>query len=262
MERKTGLYLVAVALVGIFTIILVFTGLSPASPAQPGPGDGLTRDEYLRISPPPPEDLQGSFTAGSIVLRWDPPLPVAVPHDYSDAITGYSVYRGTIPDRLLYYATTRNLTFTDSALETDTRYMYTVRAVHEGGVESEPSLMVTIRAAGPGQEEELTFEDQVKITPPPPRNLAGTYSGNRITLHWDAPAPVTLPHDYNDTPAGYTIYRGTTPGTISYYATTPYPFFTDREVSGSTAYTYEVTARFDGDRESSPSEEVTVKTTV
>jgi len=107
----------------------------------------------------------------------------------------------------------------------------------------------------------LSYQEHLKVTPPPPRNLAGMFAGDRMTLRWDAPAPVTVPHDYGDTITLYKIYRGTTPDTVSSYASTKDLTFTDRDISGSTQYAYEVTAFFGGEVESAPSAEIVVRIT-
>ncbi len=106
----------------------------------------------------------------------------------------------------------------------------------------------------------LTFEEERRIHPPPPRNLRGTFAGGRIELSWDAPERVTIPHNYNDSVRSYTIYRGTTPGNLARVASTPNLLFSDRSVYGDTRYVYEITAMHEGSLESVPSEEIVVWT--
>lgn len=261
MKPKTAFYLIALALIaGVILILAIYVPSSKPAASRNG-NDGLTYDEHLRISPPAPENFQGRYSNGSVALRWDAPVPVTIPHDYSDTITGYSVYRGTASDPVTFYAETRDLKFTDSEITGNARYVYSVRAVHEGNVESDPTGVIIVQSVSEGGVEGLSFEEYLKTTPPPPRNLAGTRSGDRITLRWDAPEPVPSPHDYNDTIVGYRIYRGTTPETLSLYATTKDRIFTDSAITGSTTFTYEVTVLVGGDMESSPCEEITVKMT-
>lgn len=261
MKSRVGLVIYVLVSVLAILVVMVYMGQVQKAPVSEEKPEGeLTYEEHLRTSPPPLKNLKGSFNRDYIILHWDAPVPVTIPHDYSDTLTGYRIYRGTVPGSVSYYATTRNLTFTDRSLSGSQSFVYVVTAVYVGGVESDPADEVIVQIMSSGQNG-LTLEEYLKTTPPPPRNLAGTRSGDHISLHWDAPEPVPSPHDYDDTIVGYRIYRGITPETLSLYATTKDRFFTDSAISGSTTFTYEVTALVGGDMESSPSEEITVKTT-
>lgn len=118
------------------------------------------------------------------------------------------------------------------------------------------------KAPAPGRNDTgLSYQEHLKVTPPPPRNLAGTFARDRIALRRDAPAPMTVPHDYGDSITLYKIYRGTAPDTVSLYTSTKDLMFTDRNLSRSRVFAYEVTALFGGEVESAPSAEIVVRIT-
>jgi len=260
MKTRKGLYFLALVLIFAIIGILIFFAQAPKPPTQQNLTEELTYEEHLRTTPPQLENFRGSYKTDHVELQWDAPAPVTVPHDYGDTIILYKIYRGTTPEKVSSYASTKDLTFTDRAIAGSTQYAYEVTAVYEGGVESDPTKEVIVQVPST-QPEELTYQEHLKITPPPPRNLAGTFSGDRITLRWDAPKPVTVPHDYSDTITLYKIYRGTTPDTVSSYASTKDLTFTDRNLSGSRVFAYEVTALFGGEVESTPTGEVIVRIT-
>ena len=62
-------------------------------PASPGPE--LSYQEDLGIHPPPPCNLKATKTANGIDLQWDLPPKVPVPHQYSDKVLFYKIYRRT-----------------------------------------------------------------------------------------------------------------------------------------------------------------------
>ena len=114
----------------------------------------------------------------------------------------------------------------------------------------------TTKSDGPG----LTYEEQLRVHPPPPRNLNGTFQADHIELRWDVPETVKVPHNYSDIIAQYKIYRGTSVDNMSYLASTVSPTFKDFNISGSPQYAYEVTAVHEGSTESVPSQEIIVQT--
>jgi hypothetical protein len=112
----------------------------PTSTARPQPvttQPGLTADESLRINPPAPRNVRvQQAVAGRVVLTWDEPPPVAVPHTYSDRVVGYRVYRRA-PNGLESepIGTTGERTFTDDTVRSGQRYAYQVSSIRERDLE-------------------------------------------------------------------------------------------------------------------------------
>lgn len=138
--------------------IILVLGISLLSgctttPAIPKPGPivtgttGLTYEEYLRTHPPPPLNVQGTLKGEYIELRWDVPKTVTVPHNYSDTITHYKIYRGTTTEDMSSLASISGLTFKDYNISGSTRYVYEITAVHDGGVESAPSEGIRVQVS-------------------------------------------------------------------------------------------------------------------
>lgn len=75
----------------------------------------------------------------SIILRWDRPETVTIPHNYSDIIIQYRIYRGTSEQDMSYLTSTANMTFKDTGISYNQKYIYEITAVHEGNTESVPS---------------------------------------------------------------------------------------------------------------------------
>lgn len=105
---------------------------------------GLTYEESLRINPPPPRNLTGEFKIDYIELHWDIPEKVTIPHNYSDIITNYKIYKGIREEDMSYLTSTSELTFKDSNISQDSQYVYEITAVYEGGSEGLPSLEVIV----------------------------------------------------------------------------------------------------------------------
>jgi fibronectin type 3 domain-containing protein len=124
----------------------VDTPSAPASTAtEPSTtSGGLTYEENLRINPPPPRNLTGTHTSGLIILSWDIPEKVNIPHNYSDINIQYKIYRGTIEQNMSYLASTSGLTFRDTDITNNQKYFYEITAVHDGVIESVPTQAVII----------------------------------------------------------------------------------------------------------------------
>lgn len=98
---------------------------------------GLTADESLRINPPAPRNVRvQQAVAGRVVIAWDEPPPVAVPHTYSDRVVGYRVYRRA-PNGLEFepIGTTGERTYTDDTARSGQRYGYQVSSIRERDLE-------------------------------------------------------------------------------------------------------------------------------
>lgn len=110
------------------------------------------------------------------------------------------------------------------------------------------------------QKSSVTYEEELRIHPPPPRNFGGVLMQDYIELHWDVPETVNVSHNYSDIISHYNIYRGTRIEDISYLTSTSDLIFKDFNISGSSQYIYEVTAVHEGSTESVPSSEVIIST--
>lgn len=116
-------------------------GIQPEiQPGRPdtGPG-GISYEENLRINPPAVRNLAAEATSEGILLTWEAPPEVTVPHSYSDEIFGYKIYRRAEGEplsgrRLL--AETQELRYLDASAATGMTYYYTVTALHDHDVES------------------------------------------------------------------------------------------------------------------------------
>ncbi len=108
--------------------------------ARPGgSGPGISYEENLRINPPAVQNLTAAVQADGILLTWDAPPAVSVPHSYSDNILGYRVYRraqgSVLSDRALL-AETDETRYLDASAEPGVEYFYTVTALNERNLES------------------------------------------------------------------------------------------------------------------------------
>ncbi len=72
----------------------------------------------------PPVLLTANVVDQSVELNWNPPF-------YKLKVVNYKVYRNGN-----FLASTYNLTFTDTGIEKDSTFYYTVKAIYSGGVES------------------------------------------------------------------------------------------------------------------------------
>jgi len=259
MGNRTKAYILIVIM--ILAISAFFVPGCTLSSRKPG----SSYEELLKIIPPPPLNLSGMFKGDHIELRWDTPETVNFHHGYSDVITGYIIYKGTNANIVAYLATTAELTFKDSAISGSPQYAYEVTALHQGNTESIPSQDVIVRTSIPTPMVALSgisYEEQMRILPPPPRTINGTCKVDHIELRWDVPETVRVPHGYSDVITGYKIYKGTSVDKMSYLATTADLNFKDFDISGSPQYAYEVTAVHQGSTESVPSQEIFVRTTI
>jgi hypothetical protein len=112
-------------------------------PTAPG-NSGLSLEESLRINPPPPTELKAVRTAEGIQLSWAPPPPVTVPHDYSDKVAYYKVYRRTDGSQFAFLAQTPQLLYLDRSAQAGIRYDYTVTAMLDDTNESLQPDEVTV----------------------------------------------------------------------------------------------------------------------
>ena len=145
MKTRKGLYFLALVLIFAIIGILIFFAQAPKPPTQQNLTEELTYEEHLRTTPPQLENFRGSYKTDHVELQWDAPAPVTVPHDYGDTIILYKIYRGTTPEKVSSYASTKDLTFTDRNLSGSRVFAYEVTALFGGEVESTPTGEVIVR---------------------------------------------------------------------------------------------------------------------
>ncbi len=117
----------------------------------PTPGEGLSYEEFRRTTPPPPQSLQAEALEEGILLKWSAPEAVESPHNYSDQIIHYNIYRRTEDTdfQLLDSTSCSCLSYLDRAVKAGVTYYYAVSAVHEGPAEGERTEEVSVTAIGP-----------------------------------------------------------------------------------------------------------------
>ncbi|WP_283135245.1 glycosyl hydrolase family 18 protein [Rhizohabitans arisaemae] len=182
------------------------------------------------IAPSVPQNLRSGApsTSSTISLAWNASTD-------NVGVTGYEVSRGGSP-----LPTVTGTTFTDSGLNADTPYTYTVRARDAAGNWSAVSTSVTIRTAVSNDP----------IAPSIPQNLrsGGPSSSSTISLAWNASTD-------NVGVTGYEVSRGGSP-----LPTVTGTTFTDSGLSPDTPYTYTVRARDAAGNWSGQSTSVTLRT--
>lgn len=193
--------------------------------------DGQGRESALSASvsattalprlPSPPTGLTVSeATTTTVTLRWTAP---------SGGCVAYGLYRNGA-----LVAKPTATTFTDQGLTAGTTYAYQISSMDAHGRES-------------GLSAAVTAETSLPAPPSAPTDLKATQTTTTtVTLQWSAPSGGCV---------AYGVYRN---GSLVAKSTTT--TFTDRDLTASTAYAYQVTA-FDGyGRESAPSSSVSATT--
>ena len=197
-------------------------------------------------APMAPSDVQATAGNRQVTLHW------RAPGEFTDGnpVKGelkYLVLRSVGSEGQPTVVTREPLTatsYTDTGLENETDYRYTVRAVR-----------VDARATVPGAPSAVVAAKPVETRrPTPPRNLVVIPSAGALRLAW-SPSPEA-------SVALYAIYRATGTDAPIRVGTTPSgsTTFTDRDVRRGTTYRYTVTAVDNASRpnESGPSNEVSV----
>src|SRR5207249_4956512 len=114
-------------------------------------------------------------------------------------ITGYNVYRGVAAGSLTLLSSHGNvLTYQDAGLTNGVAYYYQVSAQTAAG-------------EGPRSSEVAATP---RTQPSAVLNLLATAGAGRVVLTWDAPIS-----DGGATVSGYSVYRGTAPGSSALFAT-------------------------------------------
>jgi len=117
-----------------------------SGPGKVPGGPGISFEENLAINPPPVQNLSAQAQAGGILLTWEAPPTVTLPHRWEDAVLGYKVYRRTADTRLAFLADTPDTQYMDETAEPGVEYFYTITALHAHNVEStRPDVVSAVR---------------------------------------------------------------------------------------------------------------------
>jgi len=179
----------------------------PTSPTQPttptSPGTNK------------PTDLRASTTSNSVTLTWT-----------GDATTTYDVLRGEDGVKI---GSVKGNTFTDSGLNANTPYVYSVRG--PGGTTPQLTAIPGSASTTTGAPPASSTSAPASSTAPPasgtPSNLRKTgQTASTITLSWNGPAT-----------ASYDVLRGEAGDKIATVVSTT---FTDIGLLGGTPYVYSI----------------------
>ncbi|WP_336204347.1 glycosyl hydrolase family 18 protein [Nonomuraea sp. LPB2021202275-12-8] len=182
-------------------------------------------------APSVPGNLRSTdVTASSVSLAWNASTD-------NVGVTGYEIYRGGT-----LITTVTGTTHTDTGLNANTAYTYTVRARDAAGNRSANSTATTATTTGGGGGD--------TTAPSVPGNLRSTdVTASSVSLAWNASTD-------NVGVTGYEIYRG---GTL--ITTVTGTTHTDTGLNANTAYTYTVRARDAAGNRSANSTATTATTT-
>lgn len=106
--------------------------------------------------PTAPYDLRVVNGSDSIYLSWEAPIK-----DGGQPITGYAIYRGVMPDIMVYYRTVNATSFNNSNLGTGMTYYYKVAAVNAIGTGPSTDTLNGTTAPLPPPEEEASLIWQI-----------------------------------------------------------------------------------------------------
>jgi titin len=152
---------------------------------QAGPGERSSEASVIpspdAIPPSAPLNLMATFGDGRVTLIWDPPA-----NNGGSPITGYKVYRGSVPGGAAYLRTIANVEYiVDSGLVNGQIYYYSLSALSsagEGGLSLEASATPAAR-------------------PDAPYGLVAVPGNAQVHLEWSAPGDNGAPIVY------YIVYR-------------------------------------------------------
>ena len=196
-----------------------------------GPGSGYLNDTWAydfntnawtsMDHPVPlsaPQRLTTSPGNTQVRLDWQAPASTG-----GSTITGYNVYRGVAAGSLTLLSSLGNvLTYQDAGLTNGVAYYYQVSAQTAAG-------------EGPRSSEVAATP---RTQPSAVRNLLATAGAGRVVLTWDAPIS-----DGGATVSGYSVYRGTAPGSSALFATVGNVLtYADDAVTNGATYYYQAAA--------------------
>ncbi len=168
--------------------------------------------------PSAPRNLAAAGGNAQVTLTWSAPSS-----NGGSSITGYKIYRGTVPGGETLLTTVGNvLTYVDGTAQNGQAFYYVVRAVNAVG-------------EGPQSNEASATPATV---PSAPRDLAATAGNGQVTLTWTAPSS-----NGGSAIIGYKVYRGTTAGNEVLLTTLGNVLtFTDTGLTNGQKYYYKVSA--------------------
>jgi fibronectin type 3 domain-containing protein len=170
--------------------------------------------------PTAPRNLVAVGYQGYVNLTWQAPE-----FNGFNPITGYNIYRSTVPGSEAFIKRIGNQTFyTDSAIIGGITYYYKVSAINDNGTS-------VLSSEAPSTPNPTTV-------PTPPQNLAADASTGHVHLSWVSPAS-----NGGSALTGYNVYRGPTSGTETLLATLSVQnTYDDLNIVGGVRYFYQVTA--------------------
>ena len=176
-------------------------------------------------APGAPQSLLATAGDAQVALNWAAPTS-----NGGAAITGYKIYRGTVPGGETFTGiTVAGTSHTDTGLTNGTTYFYKVSAVNvvgEGSLSAEASATPTAPVA---------------TVPGAPTGLTATPGNGQVSLSWTAPAS-----NGGSAISGYRIYRATVAGAESYTGiTVTGTSYTNTGLTNGTTYYYKVSAEND-----------------
>ena len=175
--------------------------------------------------------IEDSATASIVAISWDAST------DTQGIVASYRIFRdGT------EVGTSASILFTDTTVQSDQAYQYTVSAIDDAGNESNPSATLQV----------ITLSSSDTEAPSIPTSLTlNSVSANAVSFSW---TPST---DTQGTVVFYHVLRdGSEIGTTSVAS------YTDNTVVTDIAYVYNVTAEDNASNESTISADLNVDTTV
>ncbi|MBV9952957.1 MAG: Ig-like domain repeat protein, partial [Acidimicrobiia bacterium] len=175
-------------------------------------------------APTPPRNLAASAGAGKATLTWSAPSSTG-----GKQITGYNVYKGTLPDAEGYAPINSSplpasaTSYTATGLANGAPVFFTVKAINSIGTSA-------------ASNEATTRPEAAATVPGAPRDVKVTAGKSKVTVSWSAPG-----WSGGRAVTGYFVFVGTTTG---YESTTP----VNSSPIAADATSYDVTGLTNGKR--------------
>jgi chitodextrinase len=174
---------------------------------------------------------EDSATASAVAISWDAST------DTQGIVASYRIFRDVTE-----VGTSATTTFTDTTVQADQTYQYSVSAIDDSNNESNPSAALQVITPATSDTEAPTIPTGLTLN---------SVSANAVSFSW---TPST------DTQGTVVLYHILRDG--SEIDTSTVASYTDSTVAADTAYIYNVTAKDNSGNESAISADLTVDTTV